>query len=66
MTQSILSPFRWKDDPKESVMAKEKKNANQYTVGRRVNLAPMPASSFSGHIATPDESRKTNSIKRTK
>lgn len=59
------STFNWKDDPRPSI-AIEKKNGNQYTAGRRVNLAPMPASSFSGHIATPDESRKTNSIKGAK
>ena len=64
--QPSTSPFRWAEYPQESIGKDLKTHNNQYTAGRYVNLAPMPASSFSGHIATPAESRRTNSIKRAK
>ena len=66
MTQQIENPFRYWEVKRPSISADDKKNANQYTAGRKVNLAPMPATSFCSHIATPKESDRTNSIKRTK
>ena len=66
MSQPITSPFRYRDDPRPSIAMSMKTNANQYTAGRKVNLAPMPATSFCSHIATPKESDRTNSIKGAK
>jgi hypothetical protein len=66
MSQPITSPFRWAEYPRPSIFLDDKKSANQHTAGRKVNLEPMPATSFCSHIATPKESDRTNSIKRTK
>ena len=64
--QMIEKPFRYWEVKRPSIFADDKKNANQYTAGRKVNLAPMPASSFCTLIPTRAEQDRTNSIKGRK